>query len=363
MAKDQITIFAVGNGDAIFIEARGKRILTDVNHRAACEDDDEMPDIAGPIREACVDDHLHLFVLTHPDQDHLRGFTDLFHVGPPGSHEPNPKEGEPKIIVDEMWCSPYAADCAYETDCSRPVLEEIKRRKALVGKPEATIAGNRLRILDTSKTKGERFADGIAWELLAPTLQEAKIPKAKEGEPQPSSNPSSLVIRWAITMEDKDNYVLLGGDSPVEVWERIWADNKERCGRLAWHILVSPHHTSRYALGRKDEKGVFRFSDDAISALSQQQGLGRVVSSSKKIVQNDDDPPSWAAKQKYLEILAAGKAVDEAVKRRFLCTGEYDDGKPGHVPFRFTRSGPAEGRGGSKSGPVVTAASRGGGYG
>lgn len=363
MAKDQITIFSTGNGDAILIEARGKRILTDINHRLSCEDDEDMLDCTEPIRTACADGHLHLFVLTHPDQDHVRCFTEVFHVGPPEKHESKPKDGEPKIVVDEIWCSPYPANGAYETDTSKPVLEEIKRRKELLGKVAGEKAGNRLRILDASKTTGDTFVDGIAWELLAPTTSEANIPKPKEGEEPASSNPSSLVIRWTITVDGKDNHILLAGDSTVDVWERIWADNKETLGRIAWHILVSPHHNSRHALGRRDENDVFQYSSAALSAIGQQQGLGWVVASSKKILNNDDDPPSWDAKQKYLKILAAGKKVDDGVKGRFLCTEDYDDGKAGHIVFRFTRNGPAESRGGSKGGAVVTAASRGGGYG
>lgn len=365
MTQDsKLTIFATGNGDAILIEARGKQIMTDVNYRGDAQDggNDDCPDVGEPIRNACADQHLHLFVLTHPDCDHLQGYGDIFHLGRPETHDPKPKEGPAKILVDEIWCSPYGAEPNYTNDTSEPVVAEIKRRKALIGTAEGAKSGNRLRILDTSVTSGGIFSEGISWELLAPTPAEADIPEGNE-ECQPSSNDSSLVIRWNISVDGGDNLILLGGDSSADVWERIGEQNLEdRPNRIAWHLLVPPHHTSRYVLGRKSEEGKFEFSDDAIVALSQMRGHGWVVSSSKAIKNNDDDPPSWSAKQKYLNILADGGSIDSA-KDRFLCTGEYDDGKPGNVVFHLTAGGPALDRGGPRRGPVVTVASRGGNYG
>ena len=49
----------------------------------------------------------------------------------PEGHDDDPDQGEVKIIVKEMWCSPYAADPHYTTDISKPVIDEIKQRKKL----------------------------------------------------------------------------------------------------------------------------------------------------------------------------------------------------------------------------------------
>ena len=363
--SDKVTVFATGNGDTILIEARGKRILTDVNYlKAAQDEDDSMPDCGEDIRQACVDDHLHLLVHTHPDADHLRGYTDLFHTGRPETHNPDPDDGIVKIIVDEIWCSPYSVNPNYTTDVSKPLIDEIKRRKRLIGTKEGNKGGNRLRILDAKSAPNGQFSNGIKWDLLAPTPEEADIPKGDEEDDYPSSNPSSLVIRWSIQIDGRDNLILLGGDSTVDIWERILEDNRGSSpGRMSWNILVSPHHTSRYTLGRKNDDDKFVFSDDAIEALSNQQGNGWIVSSSKKILRNDDDPPSWSAKQRYLKILANGGEVDDSVKSHFLCTGEHDEGNPGHVIFYLTKRGPSESRGGSKQSSRVSVVGGGGSYG
>ena len=164
--------------------------------------------------------------------------------------------------------------------------------------------------------------------------------------------------------------MLLGGDSTVEVWERIHDELlDDDADALAWHILLALHHCSRRSIGRvensgtKDEK--FIPSDKAEAALSNKQGDGFVVSSSNRIVRGGPTPPSFHAKNRYLKILANGSQVTDKVRNRFLCTGgNIDSDKPEHVEFKFSTSGP------SKSVLVATfftttgaASGRGGGYG
>ena len=133
------------------IEAHHKVVLTDIHYtgRAQDEGDDEVPDFAPDIRKACGNDHLDVFVSTHPDKDHVGGFCEVFHCGDPNFWDSDPDEGEAKIIVDEIWCSPYGANPHYVTDQAKPLIDEIKRRKALAGTWQADLNGNRLRVMDT----------------------------------------------------------------------------------------------------------------------------------------------------------------------------------------------------------------------
>lgn len=108
-------------------------------------------------------------MLTHPDQDHLCGFGEVLHLGSPDDWDDDPEEGAVKIIVDEIWCSPYAADPNYTTDVSKPVIDEIKRRKTLRGTPAGDRDGNRLMIMDTNSHESGTVIGGLDWRLLAPT--------------------------------------------------------------------------------------------------------------------------------------------------------------------------------------------------
>lgn len=364
MATNKITFFACGNGDASLIEADGCTIMTDINYRLASIEEDADLDFAPKIRDACKYDRLSIFTLTHPDEDHLRGFGEVFHLGSPNLRDPDPDEGDTKIIVDEMWCSPYAIDPNYTTDESKPVLNEIARRKALQGTVKGDEDGNRLRVLSATTGKVESITKGLEWRLLAPTADEADIPKASPGSEENSSNPSSLVIQWNITVGQRVSKVVLAGDSTVEIWERINRDYRNE--QVDWHVLLAPHHCSRHSMGRKyleDGKEVFTWSKEALEGLDHPASVhAHVVSSSRKF--GSKHPPHPEARERYYKILAKGGGVDGHVRKRFKVTGGKHGEEPDDIVFRFTSSGPtlASVAAGALTMPTPSSAG-GGGYG
>lgn len=373
MADDKLTIFSVGNGDTILIEAHDKTILTDVHYRARANDDadDDALDFAPDLRDACADDRLDIFVLTHPDIDHLRGFSDLFHVGSPELRDGDPDEGEVKIIVDEIWCSPYSADPNYVTDEAKSLIDEIKRRKILMDNPQGENPGNRLRILDSDSESGDFLVPGIEWRLLAPNQDECDIPDAKDGEDPASSNQTSLVIQWTINVSGSNHHILLCGDTTTDVLERLHDDVlADSPSNLAWDVLVTPHHCSRHSIGSVENPGKdeeFEESDKAIAVLSEQNGDGFIISSSNSF-KRDVSPPSTYARNRYWKILANGGEVREDDKVRFRCTGGNSSGDdPEHVVIYLTATGPSRARG--LKAPLIAAAAassstgRGGTYG
>ncbi len=362
MTKQQITFYACGNGDSSLIEAHDRTIMTDINYRANDAQDDknvDVPDFAPLIREACSDDYLDLFVLTHPDEDHLRGFGEIFHLGKPEDRDSDPDEGDTKILVNEIWCSEYSANPNYTTDMSKPVLDEIKRRKNLIG-AESQKDGNRLVVISATDAALMTYCGGIDYRVLAPNASEADIPKAKENEPKNSSNPSSLVIQWSFTVGQRVSKVVLGGDSTVEVWERLSSEYADEC--LDWHILLSPHHCSRHSMGRKLSETSFEYSNDAISGLNHPIGASAHVVASCRTF-GDDHPPHPEARDRYYKILAKGKAITDETKSRFLITDGSSSQKPEHVKFRFTSNGPARAAAVGAASFATPSSSGGGGYG
>jgi len=346
----KLTVFAAGCGDSVMIEAHHKVVLTDIHYRAnraQDETDDEVPDFAPDIRKACGNHHLDVFVSTHPDKDHVGGFCELFHCGDPDEWDSDPDDAEPKIIVDEIWCSPYGADPHYVTDQSKPLVDEIQRRRALEGTWQAERDGNRLKIVDTSTHATGSITANFDWRLLAPTPEEWDIPKAEEGCPQTSSNPTSLVIQWTVKRNWGDNQFLIAGDTTVEVLERLEREvHRGNPDHLAWHVLLAPHHCSRRSIGRVWNGGCvdeeFEESEEALTALGEQRGDGYVVASSRRVVRGGNTPPSWHAKQRYLRILARGETITDEIKARFRCTGgNADKDEPAHVVFNLNATGPS----------------------
>lgn len=343
MAKNKITFFACDNGDASLLEAHGWTVMTDMNYRAAASDDDneDVNDFAPTIRKACGNNRLNVFVLTHPDEDHLRGFGEIFHLGAPGDRDPDPDDGPVKLLVDEIWCSSYAADPNYSTDVSKPVLDEIARRKRLQGTAAGNYDGNRLQILEYVDGRQNQLTSGICWRLLAPNAEEAVIPMAANSSTPNSANPSSLIIQWTITVGGKASKLLLGGDSTVEVWERIDAEFDDES--IDWHILLAPHHCSRHSMGRKElvngsEK--FSWSREALRALNHPLGASPyVVSSSRKF--GSKHPPHPQARERYWKILANGGEITGEIKERFKVTAGKLGKDAEDVVFNFTPNGPS----------------------
>ena len=335
MSLSQITILPVDNGDSIMIEHDDCIVITDLNYRKdSQDDDDECYDIGEDIRDACHEVHndyeCDLFVLTHPDEDHRRGFEELFFTGNPSNWQSSKSD----ILIHELWVSKYMDDDNNSTDGSKFLFEEVSRRKKLIGSDEGNKAGNRIKIFTTScdNTNGSLGKhSNLEWSLLAPTNEEADI------ESGSSSNDSSLVIQWNAKVDGADNLIMIGGDSGVDIWERLWKDYQDDTDQIKWQILVAPHHCSRSSMARKDiDSDKYSYSDDALNALGVMDGNGFICSSSNKIVISKPNPPSYDAKRKYLDILHKSKSDGE---KRFFCTGNHDNGKPGPVVFNFTGRG------------------------
>ena len=344
----KFTVFAAGCGDCFLIEAHRLVVLTDIHYRvdrAQDKDDEEVLNFAPDIRRACGN-HLDVFVSTHPDKDHVGGFSELFHCGHPDSWDSDPDDEEPKILVNEIWCSPYGANPNYVTDQAKALTDEIKRRHRLMGTFDGESDGNRLKVMDTTSHTTGSLVPGFDWRLLAPTPAEWDVPAPVGDEPPPSSNASSLVLQWKVTRSWGDNQLLLTGDTSVEVLERLEREvHRKNPDDLAWHVHVASHHCSRRSIGRVWGSGTvdeeFEESSEALTAIGEQRGNGFVVASSRRVVRGGSTPPSWHAKQRYLKVLARQGEVTDAVRSRFLCTGgNADNDKPAHVVFNLTAGGP-----------------------
>ena len=384
MSINRVTFFPVGNGDTTLIEANDKTILTDINYR--CErytdrfrssidvnssignaatlghEEASKPfqwiyyDFALDLQYACYHSsyrsnreyRLSLLVLTHPDQNNLTGFDKLFYRGDPAEFEDRPREDDKLILIEEIWINPCFKDSKFETDESKPVFQEIKRRLDLQGSKESELNGNRISILEATSSSSElvkTFSRNIEAYVISPVQKEGEISKAISSEDQPDINGTSLVIRWTVKVFGGANRIMLGGDATVEVWDRIWQNYQNNTDKLSWNILLAPHHCSIDAMARKNQEGKYEYSENALKALGQVEGDGFVVSSSKEVRRNDDVLPSWEARQKYLGIL---KDTDEA---RFLnpdtranaplLYSPLQDDKPEPVVFTLTKEGPA----------------------
>ncbi len=346
-----ISFFPVGNGDMTLIklaDTDATTLLIDVNIRQAADNPKEnVRDVAKDLRERLKKDrhgrpYVDALLLSHPDQDHCSGLLRHFHLGPITEYaDDNKKEFEKKIVVRELWSSPIVFRRASK---EHPLCEDAKafnaeaKRRVKVNKDQNfqnVEAGNRILILgedENGKTDDlssilvkvdEVFSkiNGKTTLFLEARLL-APLPKTDDADEDTlSKNHSSTILnlKIAASLTESDGCrFLTGGDAEVAIWERIWIRHKNEPNVLTYDLLQTPHHCSWHSLSYdswSEKHKEANLSKDAHSALSQARSGARIVSSSKPILDDDNDPPCIGAKNVYVEIINQVNGI-------FLCTGE-----------------------------------------
>ena len=126
----------------------------------------------------------------------------------------------------------------------------------------------------------------------------------------------------------------MAADAECLVWETLWDKYKDDTDRLKYDILQAPHHCSWHSLSHdsqsKDDDP--QVCDEAKNALSQAKEGACIVAQCRIIKSSDEDPPSEAAKDEYVDIVG---------ENQFYCTNEHpDEDKPEPIEFNLTGMGP-----------------------
>jgi len=365
MAYSTVTFFPVNNGAMALLKLNDENettLLVDMHIREAADDDkkNDAYDVANHLRNQLKTDdegrpYLDVFVLSHNDDDHIKGIQNHFHLGSLDEYK-EPKDGEePKVIINEIWSSSRfwkrASNCNTLNDDGKAFNREMKRRVTLFEDTrEIQDDSDRVLIIcedPDDKTDGledivkklycsfstinQRDLSGkLSVKILGPLPQQDD----ELEDDFKKKNRGSIILLIEVTEGDYSNKILLPGDTEVFVWECLWEKFKYSPHNLEYDILLAPHHCSRYSLSYPSQSKCDepKIAEKAKKALSQKKDGAYIISSSKPIKNDDDDPPSYAAKEEYLTI------VD---KEHFLCTEEYpkeNDVAP--IVLNLTSSGP-----------------------
>ena len=353
MSNTKITFYPVKNGDTNLIEfSDGIKMLIDCKFRSEAEEDNDDYNVIDDLlsNKLTIKKHglpyLNAFVLSHPDQDHCLGFESKFFTGKnPEKQEPSEQEKKDKLIlIGELWYSPriFTEHQDELSSDAKAFKKEAERRMKLWKDNDKTKdkPGNRIRIIGYSDVDD---LDGIPEDRITAAGEEisevdgysrnkyrffihAPFKKTIDGD---SKNATSIVMQVRIDAADKSNIgkVFFGGDSEWRVWKNI-LDKTSKKTYLEWNLLEAPHHCSYtfFADNRDDDP-----EQSSIDFLDNRKGNGYVVSSSKTIKKNGDNPPCQKAKNRYIDHLPN---QDEDY---FKCTEEDDVQKP--VVFEIRANG------------------------
>ncbi|MFA6528367.1 MAG: metallohydrolase [Candidatus Gracilibacteria bacterium] len=377
--SSKIEFFPVDNGDMTLISLEsGKKILIDVHIRDISADEN-IPDVAKMLRERLSRDsnnrlYVDVFLLSHPDKDHLGGLSDNFHLGSLETWN----EDEDKIIIREMWSSPIIfrqkSRVSDQQGLAQDAMDwwnEARRRIKAYRDNDGLLDGNRILVLGDDieeKTKGLddiRIAVGDSFNTICGTEDSTfsadlfgPIPAQgdEEDEDALAKNRSSVITRFHIASSGNQDKCLFlsGGDAEVLVWEHLWDMFKDIPEKLSYDLLQTPHHCSFHSLSHDSWSEMGKsvtISDKARNALGQARSSASIVASCKPISDDDNDPPCVRAEREY-------KKIAEEVGGEFLCTmAPSNTGKPDVLVFKIDDDN-SEPKSYPSSGPITPIVSR-----
>lgn len=140
----QIKYYPTGNGDQSLISVTEKdpttqedyttNIIIDCNIRESCKGDsdksqcDVKADVLKTLFKRNGMPYVDVFILTHGDQDHCRGFEANFYQGDPRKYGDKHKKAE-EIFIDVLWFSPMVLEESGNSDAECYRKEALRRIK------------------------------------------------------------------------------------------------------------------------------------------------------------------------------------------------------------------------------------------
>ncbi len=319
-----LVFWPVGNGDSTTIVVDSETCLqVDLNHLEKSEDDDDaswavVDELVERLPKVNGRPYLAAFALTHPDQDHCRGFTKLLD----------------EVDIGELWFTPrifgeYRKDLCED---AKEFKKEAERRvKKTIESKDNPGAGNRIRLFGYSEVlEEEDFKDFPKDRLTVPGNELTMIDEKDvsnefrafvhapfKDDDAGERNDTSLGMQITLYHGAQKLRALLLGDLSYPIIKRIFEVSET--DDLAWNVLLAPHHCSKAAMYWKDEgeddeklkKQIVKEMDEASLEPN------RVVSSSNSVPSSNkagDNPPHAKAKTQY-----------ETITESFLCTMDQDE--------------------------------------
>ena len=361
----KITFFPVDNGDMTLVrlaDSNATSLLIDCKIRSAADgSNDTTPDVASALRVRLKKDgndrpYIDAMLLSHPDEDHCLGLEKYFWLGPLSDYsDDNKPQSEKRIVIREIWSSPMVFRRASKNHplCpdAKAFNKEAKRRVKVNSDNGFSVSnGDKILILgedQDGKTDeltpilvkaGQAFrgVNGCATEYLTSHVLAPISPQDEDTEDTLSKNNSSVIINFKIKCSEFGENVsrfLAGGDAGVDIWERI--SEEYEISVLEYDLLLAPHHCSWRTLSHdswSEEGENAKVSEGARKALAQANNGAFIISSSKPILDDNNDPPCIRAKREYRSILGTSGI--------FKCTGEEPTrANPKPLEFEATSSG------------------------
>ena len=320
----KLTLQPLGNADCCLIDTHdGRKILFDY---ANCRTDYDLPAKLREDLKAVQASSYDIVAFTHMDTDHIQGFSEFFYLLNAQKYQ----DGN-RIGIDELWV-PAAILLEKNVTGEQAILRaeacyRLKQRKGI------RVFSNPDKLKDWLEKEGlnpkdfEHLITGAGqtvpgFDLLIDGVEffvHSPFSTSIDGETI-DRNCAALVMQATFQQEGQNTKVILGSDVTHDVWTDIvnvtrYYGNDEH---LQWDVFKVCHHCSYLSLS--SEKGKVQTEPvPNVKWLFEQGGnRGILVSSSKPIPDDDQDPqpPHRQAANYY-------RAVANRIDGEFKVTMEH----------------------------------------
>lgn len=340
--KKAALFWDVGTGDSTTLVVKPDQIVVqiDIRHleKAENEDDPEWPVIDHLVESLPKKDgkpYLALFILTHPDRDHIQGFAEL----------------NRRVLIGEIWHTPkiFRDQDGDESFCedAKAFRKEANRRHGEIMKGNIK-SGTRLRVIGHDDVlQDDKYKDFPKEYKSLPGHRVSSIDGTDYGQDfsafihapfkdDQAANKNNTSLSLNITLFEGDKYgqFFFFGDREYPTMKRIFECTEEHPDNtryLCWDVMLCSHHCSKFVMHWQEEgdkEEVFKQDIMDFFKKYSRNGEGYIVASSHADFTDGsgDLPPHKKARDAYEKIVKAG---------RFICTHEYPS-KKSPAPLVFT---------------------------
>jgi hypothetical protein len=324
--KHFVKYYPVDNADTSLIKLSDKTtIQVDCQIREDEENSDgvKIYDVKKDILKELQKDsdnnpYLDLFVLSHPHKDHCVGFEGNYYCGDPDDYSDDDRDNE-EIIIGELWVTQmiFGNDICEQ---AKPIRREAKRRRKLFedNPDEAKKQGNRLHIIgyndNDTVVEGLHYVPGntvvningedndyASFFIHAPFKSDLISGKADNDH-----NSTSIVFQISLKTSTDGNIksrAIFGGDADHYVWEKVKSISEDNGNedKLKWNLFLAPHHCSWTFFNDTPYDENTEPKDCSLEILDYGDNNAHIISSSKKIKNEEPNPPHYPAKLEYVD--------------------------------------------------------------
>ncbi|MGE5620983.1 MAG: hypothetical protein ACM3U0_00285 [archaeon] len=326
----KVTFYPIGNADCSFIELQsGENLLFDYAHCKSFEDEKDLRvDLKVIISDKMEDkkrDYFDIVAFTHADDDHIRGFSDMFFL-----EHAKKYQGEGRLKINELWV-PAAVICEKNLTEEAKILQAESRYR-LKNKKRIRVFSRPQPLKDWFESEGLKMEDFTGMFIdagqIVPNFELKRdnfeifvhSPFAKrEDKELIDRNTGSIVVQCVFQVNGSLTRLILGADTPWNNWVDIVNITKyhKRPERLNWDIIKLPHHCSYLSLSEEKGKDTTVPAKEVAWFYEQGNSACKIVSPSDVIPKTDTDQPPHRQAANYY------KDVAKTLKGEFLVTMEF----------------------------------------